>query len=95
MFRARILRGLAQPTFQINNWEECDSVLEKVQATKGPLICEVFMHSEQLFCPKLSLVVREDGSLVSPPLEDLSPLLPREVIERVMTIGMHHKSKAL
>jgi len=83
------------PTFQINNWEECDSVLKQVQDAKGPLICEVFMHSEQLFSPKLSLVVKEDGSLVSPPLEDLSPLLPRNVIERVMTVGMHEKSKAL
>jgi len=83
------------PTFQINHWEECDSVLKQVQDAKGPLICEVFMHSEQLFSPKLSLVVKEDGSLVSPPLEDLSPLLPRNVIERVMTVGMHEKSKAL
>lgn len=83
------------PTYQIHNWEECDSVLEKVQAAKGPLICEVFMHSEQLFTPKLSLVVKEDGSLVSPPLEDLSPLLPRDVIDRVMVVGMHEKSKAL
>jgi acetolactate synthase-1/2/3 large subunit len=83
------------PTYQIRTWGECDSVLEQIQAAKGPLICEVFMHSEQLFSPKLSLVVKEDGSLVSPPLEDLSPLLPREVIERVMTIGIHEKSKAL
>jgi len=83
------------PTYQIRTWEECDSVLKQIQAAKGPLICEVFMHSEQLFSPKLSLVVKEDGSLVSPPLEDLSPLLPREVIERVMTIGMHVKSKLL
>jgi acetolactate synthase-1/2/3 large subunit len=83
------------PTYQIRAWEECDSVLKQIQAAKGPIICEVFMHSEQLFSPKLSLVVKEDGSLVSPPLEDLSPLLPREVIERVMTIGIHEKSKAL
>jgi acetolactate synthase I/II/III large subunit len=83
------------PTYQIREWEECDSVLTQIQSAKGPLICEVFMHSEQLFCPKLSLVVKEDGSLVSPPLEDLSPLLPREVIKRVMTIGMHEKSKLL
>ena len=83
------------PTFRINSWEECDSVLSKVQAASGPLICEVFMHSEQLFSPKLSLVVKEDGSLVSPPLEDLSPLLPRDVIDRLMLVGMHEKSKAL
>lgn len=83
------------PTFQINKWSECDSVLKQVQDAKGPLICEIFMHSEQLFSPKLSLVVKDDGSLISPPLEDLSPLLPRHVIERVMIVGMHEKSKAL
>jgi acetolactate synthase-1/2/3 large subunit len=83
------------PTYQIKGWEECDSVIEKVQAEKGPVICEVFMYPEQLFSPKLSLVAKEDGTLVSPPLEDLSPLLPRDVIERVMTIGVHEKSKAL
>jgi len=82
-------------TFQIRNWEECDSVLEQVQAAKGPLICEVFMHSEQLFSPKLSLIVKEDGSLVSPPLEDLSPLLPRKIMEKVMIVGLHEKSKNL
>jgi len=83
------------PTYQIHTWEECDEILEQVQASKGPVICEVFMHSEQLFSPKLSLVVKEDGSLISPPLEDLSPVLPRDVIERVMIVGMHEKSKAL
>ena len=83
------------PTYEIHGWEECDSILERVQSAKGPLICEVFMHPEQLFSPKLSLVVREDGSLVSPPLEDLSPLLPRGVIEQAMTVGMHEKSKKL
>lgn len=83
------------PTFQIRTWDECDTTLEKVQAADGPVICEVFMHPEQIFSPKLSLVSREDGSLVSPPLEDLSPLVPRDVLERAMLDGMHEKSKSL
>jgi len=83
------------PTFKINNWEECDSVLEMIQSFEGPLICEVLMHPEQLFSPKLSLVVKEDGSLVSPPLEDLSPLLSREKIEKSMIVGVHEKSKLI
>ena len=83
------------PTFQINHWDECDQILTQVQAAKGPVICEVFMHSEQLFSPKLSLVAKDDGSLVSPPLEDLSPLLSRDVLEEAMLIGIHEKSKAL
>jgi len=83
------------PAYQIRNWAECDETLAKVQAATGPVICEVFMHPEQLFTPKLSLVSKEDGTLVSPPLEDLSPLVPRDVLERAMLVGMHEKSKSL
>ena len=83
------------PSFQISNWDECDETLVKVQAATGPVICEVFMHPEQPFTPKLSLVAKDDGTLVSPPLEDLSPLVSREVLERAMLVGMHEKSKSL
>ena len=83
------------PAYQIHKWDECDETLVKVQAATGPVICEVFMHPEQLFTPKLSLVAKEDGTLVSPPLEDLSPLVSREVLERAMLVGVHEKSKSL
>lgn len=83
------------PAFQIRNWDECDEALAKVQAATGPVICEVFMHPEQMFTPKLSLVAKEDGTLISPPLEDLSPLVSRDVLERAMLVGMHEKSKLL
>jgi len=83
------------PAYQIHTWDECDRTLELVQAAKGPVICEVFMHPEQVFSPKLSLAAREDGTLVSPPLEDLSPLLPRDVLDKAMLGGLHEKSKLL
>jgi acetolactate synthase-1/2/3 large subunit len=92
---SKIAAAFDMPAFQIHNWDECDETLAKVQAATGPVICEVFMHPEQLFTPKLSLVAKEDGTLVSPPLEDLSPLVPREVLERAMLVGMHEKSKSL
>lgn len=83
------------PSFQIRGWDECDATLAAVQAATGPVICEVFMSPTQLFSPKLGVVARADGSLVSPPLEDLSPLIPRETLERAMIGGMHEKSKSL
>lgn len=83
------------PSFQIRTWEDAEEVLPKVQATKGPVICEVFTHPEQPFVPKLSLVQNKDGSIVSPPLEDLSPLLPRAEIKKDMLIGLHKKSDNL
>lgn len=92
---SKIAAAFDMPAYQIHHWDECNATLTKVQAATGPVICEVFMHPEQLFSPKLSLVSKEDGTLVSPPLEDLSPLVSRDVLGRAMLVGMHEKSKSL
>jgi len=92
---SKIAAAFDMPAFQIRHWDECDEVLAQVQAASGPVVCEVFMHPEQLFTPKLSLVAKEDGTLVSPPLEDLSPLVPRDMLQQAMIIGVHEKSKSL
>ena len=69
--------------------------MPKVQEENGPVICDIFMDPEQFSHPKLSLAVTDDGKIVSPPLEDLSPLLPRDVLENEMIVGLHPKSKTL
>jgi acetolactate synthase-1/2/3 large subunit len=51
----------------------------------------VFLDPEQPFAPKLAAVL-QDGKLVSPPLEDLSPQLSRKEFVENMLIGMHPKS---
>ena len=53
------------------------------------------MDPEQYFYPKLSLALQKDGTIISPPLEDLSPLLDRKKIGMEMIIGLHEKSKGL
>jgi acetolactate synthase-1/2/3 large subunit len=83
------------PAWQIRTWADFDRVLPQLQNHPGPAVCEVFMHPEQPFVPKLSLALQKDGSLVSPPLEDLSPVLPREVLREMMLIGVHPKSEAI
>lgn len=83
------------PAFQIRSWEDFDAVIPAVQAATGPVICEVFMHPQQMFLPKLSLAARSDGTIVSPPLEDLSPLLSRDEMREQMIVGLHEKSAQL
>lgn len=92
---SKVAAAFDMPAFQIRGWEECDDVLAQVQAAEGPVICEVFMHPEQLFVPKLSVAQTPQGTLVSPPLEDLSPLLPEEVLAKAMLVGVHEKSTSL
>jgi acetolactate synthase-1/2/3 large subunit len=81
--------------FSIATWADVDAVLPAFLGCDGPAICEVRMHPQQPMAPKLSLAIQPDGSLVSPPLEDLSPLLPREELKRNMVNGLHPKSMRL
>jgi acetolactate synthase-1/2/3 large subunit len=90
-----VAKAFGIQSFKIKTWKDFAKVIPKMQAFEGPVLCEVFTHPEQLFVPKLSLAVQADGSLVSPPLEDLSPLLSRKELEENMVIGLHPKSVAL
>jgi acetolactate synthase-1/2/3 large subunit len=92
---AKVAYAFDIPSFQIRTWEEAEAIIPKVQAIDGPVICEVFTHPEQPFVPKLSLVQQKDGSIISPPLEDLSPLLTRDEMRKNMLIGLHQKSDNL
>ena len=92
---SKISTAFQMPYYAIRTWDDFESVIPQVQSEKNPVICEVFMDPEQYFHPKLSLAVKQDGSIVSPPLEDLSPLLSRDVFKREMLIDLHPKSENL
>ncbi|MFA6086647.1 thiamine pyrophosphate-binding protein [Mucilaginibacter sp.] len=79
-------------SFQIRTWEDFDAYIPQIQAHNGPVICEVFMHPQQTFVPKLSLAIQKDGTLISPPLEDLSPFISRKELKANMLSGLHSKS---
>ena len=51
-------------------------------------ILEVFVSKDQYFEPKNDAKRLEDGSLISPPLEDLYPFLSREELEENMYIDL-------
>ena len=53
------------------------------------------MDPVQYFHPKLSTAMTKKGKIVSPPLEDLSPLLSRSNLKKSMLIPIHKKSKNL
>lgn len=64
------------------------SRIGEVLDADGPAICEVFVDTEQKFEPKSATKRLDDGTLVSAPLEDLAPFLPREELEQIMQIPL-------
>ena len=65
---------------------ELAKAVEQTLAVEGPVICEIFVSMDQNFEPKSSAKRLPDGTLVSPPLEDLAPFLPEEEMDRNMII---------
>lgn len=66
--------------FSASSNAEMKQMVDKALAVEGPVFCEVFVSTEQNFEPKSATKRLEDGTLVSPPLEDLAPFLPREEV---------------
>lgn len=67
---------------------EMKDVVDKALAMDGYVFVEIFTDTKQVWEPKSSTKRLEDGTLISPPLEDLAPFLPREELRTIMQIPL-------
>ncbi len=67
---------------------ELPDAIAAMLASDGPAFCEIFVDEHVPFAPKLGAKQHPDGRITSPALEDLSPFLPREVLEANMRIPL-------
>jgi len=75
--------------------DDSDKVLREFLKSDDPVVLEVYMAPDQLLVPKLSVSITAEGKLVSPPLEDLSPLIPLETLKKNLLVPLHSNSIAL
>lgn len=84
----KIAKAFGYPYFEAHSNDEMKQIVDKVLDTTGFVFCEIFTNTDQVWEPKSSTKRLEDGTLISPPLEDLAPFLPREELERNMFIPL-------
>ena len=60
--------------------------------SQGPELIEIIMDPDQKYLPRLGTSKLPDGTLVSPPLEDLEPKIDIEVLERLLGYKAHRNS---
>lgn len=63
---------------------ELDFILENVMNYDGPVLCEIMCPENQEIIPSTASLKREDGTMVSKPLEDMYPYLSREEFKKEM-----------
>ena len=68
---------------KISTHQEVKDTLELVYKTPGPIICEWLQDVDQAIEPRVMSRKLEDGTLVSPVIDDLFPFLDKETYEAV------------
>lgn len=80
----RLAAGFAISARQVDRDRNLAAAIRATIDGEGPQLCEVMIDKAQQFAPKLGSRKLEDGSMVSPPLEDLTPFLSRDELAEAM-----------
>ena len=81
---AKLATGFGLASSNVATHADLSAAIRATLDADGPQLCEVMIDKSQEFAPKLSSRKLDDGTMVSPTLEDLSPFLPREELAAAM-----------
>jgi acetolactate synthase-1/2/3 large subunit len=65
---------------------EVDDVFARVTADNRPTLVEILIDPSKILEPRISSIQKEDGTMESRPLEDMTPLVSREELRQDMLI---------
>ena len=81
----KVAEAYGLPAVRIEG-EAFEAAIRDALAAPGPVVCDVRLDEDQGFEPKSSSRRLADGRIVSAPLEDLAPFLPRDEFRSNMLI---------
>ncbi len=76
------------PFRRITDARSIDAALREALALPRPCLIDVRLMESETLAPKSAAVPQPDGSMISMPLEDMSPLLPLRQLEEEMLIPL-------
>ncbi len=81
------------PFLRIEDAAQLEEGLREMLATPGPRLIDMRLTPNETLAPKVAALPQPDGSMLSMPLEDMSPLLPLEILEREMLVPLLSASR--
>lgn len=82
----KIARAYGLPFSRVPSHKGLKYAINRTLEMKGPSMLEIMMDPWQPLIPKVASSVRSDGTLISKPMEDMWPFLPREEFYKNMII---------
>lgn len=92
---SKLMPAFGYDYYSLKEWSNFETTMEEFILNPKMAVLEVFMHPNQEFIPKVKGILNEDGTIVAPPIEDMSPLLSMDTIEDTMIINISEKSKRI
>lgn len=83
----KLAEAFGYPYLEAHSNAQMKEAVQEALNKEGAVFCEIFVSTEQNFEPKSATKRLEDGTLVSPPLEDLAPFLDRDELLRNMVVA--------
>lgn len=83
-----LARAIGIPAMRIDDAANIDESIAHALAQPGPFICDVHVVADEALAPKSAALPQPDGSIISMPLEDMSPLLPRDELRENMLVPL-------
>ena len=90
-----VARAIGLAATRISNPAELASGLANAMAQRGPSICEIRLQADEVLSPKVAAIPQPNGSMLSMPLEDMSPLLSLEQLQAEMIVNLDERSLAV
>lgn len=84
----KVAEAMGIDTLIIDDAKDLDKNIEQALAHPGPLICDVRLINDEALWPKVAAIPQEDGSMISMPLEDMSPLLSLDELKSEMLVEL-------
>ncbi|MBT3175223.1 MAG: thiamine pyrophosphate-binding protein [Lentimicrobiaceae bacterium] len=82
----KIAKAYGLDFIRLSSHDELHEKLDFVLSLDEPIVCEIMMNPNQPLIPRVSSMKLPDGKVVSKPMEDLFPFLPRDEFEENMII---------
>ena len=71
---------------RVSDHADMARAIDETLNAPGATLCEIMVDKAQNFAPKVSSRRLDDGSMVTAPMEDLAPFLPRDELARALRV---------
>jgi acetolactate synthase-1/2/3 large subunit len=90
---AKVAEAHGLASFSVQDGAELRRTVREVLAHRGPVLCDVQIIPDEVLQPKSAALPQPNGSFLSMPLEDMSPLLPLDELKANMIVPLDPASE--